>query len=293
MLVKNTNDGTTREPYLRRDICTSNLKNFPAFSTGPKGTPRQVLEGVKAAGFDGVQDADADLCRELGLKISSSRRVNTVGEIGPAAEQAKAEGRECMTLHVGWGLESEDETYRLVEDVLTTSEKYDLPLYIESHRATITQDMWRTIQIVKKFPEIRFNGDFSHWYTGQEMTNGGVEMKFNFLAPVFERTRFIQARIGNSGSIQVDIGDGTNRLYVDHFKEMWTRSFAGFLKTAQPGDYIIFAPELLDPTHNYARLFKNAEGELVEEGDRWQQALLYIELARECFDKAKADLVKS
>lgn len=291
MRVKNTNDGTNNEPYLRLDICASNIFSLPDYSSGPKGTERQILEGVKAAGIQGVQDANADLCRELDLGVTGSHRVNLVGEIEPVAAKAKAEGRACLTLHVGWGMESEDESFRLVEDVLATSEKYDLPLYIESHRATITQDIWRTIQIVNKFPEIRFNGDFSHWYTGLEMPNGGVENKLAFLAPVFERTRFIQARIGNSGSIQVDIGDGKNRDYVDHFKDMWTRSFAGFLASAQPGDYICFAPELLSPTHNYARLFKNAEGELVEEGDRWQQALLYLDIARECFTTAKADLV--
>lgn len=290
MQVKNTNDGTNNEPYLRCDICASNLFDLPAFSTGPKGTEREILEGVRAAGIQGVQDANADLCRELGLGVTGSHRVNLVGEIGPVAAKAKAEGRACLTLHVGWGMESEEDTFRLVEDVLTTSEKYDLPLYIESHRSTITQDIWQTVEIVKKFPEIRFNGDFSHWYTGLEMVYGGFENKAAFLAPVFERTRFIQARIGNSGNIQVDIGDGKNRIYIDHFKEMWTRSFAGFLASAGPGDYFCFAPELLSPTHNYARLIKNAEGDWVEEGDRWQQALLYLDLARECFARAKADL---
>ena len=287
MIIKNTNDGTNREPYLRCDICASNLRDLPAFSTGPKGSEREILTGVKAAGIQGVQDADPDLCRELGLGVTGSHRVNKVGEIEPVAVRAKAEGRECMTLHVGWGMESNEEVWRLVEDVLTTSEKYDLPLYIESHRATITQDIWRTVELVKKFPEIRFNGDFSHWYTGLEMTNGGFENKAAFLEPVFERTRFIQARIGNSGSIQVDIGDGKGRVYVDHFKEMWTRSFAGFLKSAQPGDYLVFAPELLSPTYHYARLIKNSSGEEVEEGDRWQQALLYLELAKECWEQAK------
>ncbi len=287
MIIKNTNDGTNRQPYLRCDITLSNLRELPPFSTGPKGSELEILQGIKAAGIQGVQDANPELCRKLGLGITGSSRVNKVGEIEPVAAKAKAEGRECLTLHVGWGMESQAESYRLVEDVLTTSVKYDLPLYIESHRATITQDIWRTVELVKKFPEMRFNGDFSHWYTGQEMPNGGFENKVAFLAPVFERVRFIQARIGTSGAIQVDIGDGRDLKHVEHHKEMWIQSFAGFLKTARPGDYLCFAPELLSPTHNYARLIKNSSGEMVEEGDRWQQALLYLELAKEAFERAK------
>jgi hypothetical protein len=68
---------------------------------------------------------------------------------------------------------------------------------------------------------------------------------------------------------------------------MWTQSFAGFLRSAQPGDYFCFAPELLLPTHHYARTIKNDQGEEIEEGDRWQQALVYIQLAKECFESAK------
>ena len=44
---------------------------------------------------------------------------------------------------------------------------------------------------------------------------------------------------------------------------------------AQPGDYLCFAPELLGPEISYARLIPNAKGEMVEESDRWQQALVY------------------
>jgi hypothetical protein len=141
---------------------------------------------------------------------------------------------------------------------------------------------------VKRFPEVRFNGDFSHWYTGLEMVYGDFAAKLDFLAPVFERVRFIHGRIGDPGCMQRDIGTtGDGLTYVAHFRELWTRSFAGFLKTAKPGDYLCFNPELLPSEIYYARLVKNAKGEDVEEGDRWQQAILYGKIARECFAEAQ------
>ena len=90
--------------------------------------------------------------------------------------------------------------------------------------------------------------------------------------------------------MQVDIGDGKGLSYVDDFKDMWTRSFVGFLKSAQPGDYISFNPELLAPDIFYAQTVVNADGERVEDGDRWQQSLLYNEIAKECFAAAKQEL---
>ena len=286
-MINNTCDGSPRAPFLRCDINTGNLFNLPPYSSGPKGDERAVLQAVKAAGFSGVQGGSLTLCRELELGCTSGGRVNKIGEADAFAAKNADLGYDCATLHVAWGLEDDMEVFALVEDILKASERRKFPLYIETHRATITQDIWRTVQLTRRFPEVRFNGDFSHWYTGCELVYGDLESKLAFMAPVFERVRFIHGRIGNPGCMQVDIGDGKDRTYVDHFKEMWIRSFRGFLKSAKPGDYICFTPELLPPNIYYARVIKNTQGEDIEECDRWQQALLYKELAKECFERAK------
>lgn len=291
-MMKNTNDGTQNPPYLRLDINYGNCNELPAFSVGPHGDDAEKHKAIKAAGFAGVQDGDPNLCKLHGLQLTAHARINKVGELDNLVPKWKNGNYNCATLHVGWGLESDAEIDALVKYVLDMSSKYDFPIYFETHRATITQDMQRTVELVKRFPQIRFNGDFSHWYTGQEMVYGGIEMKWDFIAPVFERVRFIHGRIGNPGCIQVDIADGKNQEYVRHFKEMWTRSFVGFLKSAQPGDFICFTAELLQADIFYARQIKNVEGELQEEGDRWQQAILYKQIAQECWNEAQKRMNK-
>ncbi len=285
-MIKNTNDGTDQAPYLRLDINYGNCNDLPEFSTGPRGDDLKKHRAIKAADFQGIQDGDPKLCRELGLKHTAHTRINKVGELDELLPKWQGEGFDCATLHVGWGMESDQEVDQLVSYVIDSSVKNDFPIYIETHRATITQDMQRTVEMIKRFPEIRFNGDFSHWYTGQEMVYGGIENKWDFIAPVFERVRFVHARIGNPGSIQVDIADGKNQVYVDHFREMWTRAFTGFINSAAPGDFLCFTVELLQSDIFYARVVKNAQGQWVEEGDRWQQALLYTDIAKECWQEA-------
>ena len=71
---------------------------------------------------------------------------------------------------------------------------------------------------------------------------------------------------------------------------MWKRSFIGFLKTAEPGDYICFTVELLKAEIFYARTIPNGSGIEQEEGDRWQQALLYKEIIEECWRNAKQEM---
>ena len=287
MAIKNTNDGTQTQPYLRCDINYGNVSTLPPESVGPHGDDRALLQALKDAGYAGVQGADKALCAEFGLAATAGGRINKPDEADKSAGQLKGAGFDCATYHVGWGMESDAEVHALAESILEASEKHDFPMYIETHRATITQDIRRTYDLVERYPDLRFNGDFSHWYTGLEMVYGGFEEKINFLQPVFDRIRFIHARIGNPGCMQVDIGDGSDQCYVDHFKEMWTRSFVGFLQSAQPGDFISFNPELLAADIFYARTVANGRGEQQEESDSWTQALVYTEIAKACFAEAE------
>jgi hypothetical protein len=290
-MIKNTNDNTQVEPYLRFDLNYWNSHDLPSFSKGPHGASDEDRhKAIKQAGYTGVQDGIPELCANYDLRMTGQFRMNKVGELDEKIQEWTSNPYDCATIHVGWGMESDSEVDKMIAHVLETSSKHNFPIYIETHRATVTQDMWRTVEIVKRFPEIRFNGDFSHWYTGLEMVNGDFEEKLDFIAPVLDRVRFIHGRIGNPGCIQVNVED-LKAPFVAHFKAFWTRSFLGFLKSASPGDYICFTPELLPSEYYYAQLSKNSEGKLQETGDRWQQALLYCELARDCWMSAKSQLL--
>ena len=101
------------------------LDSLPQSSTGPhQGSFRERLSRIQSAGFDGVQFAirakpeQLSDCRALGLDVAGSGRVNSPTESPALAEQLAGEGYECATLHVGWGIESDDEAVRLLESTL-------------------------------------------------------------------------------------------------------------------------------------------------------------------------------
>ena len=288
----NCNDGTQRVPYLRLDLNIWSIDDLPSFSSGPVNLPAvDQYRMIKDAGFEGIQDGDVHLAVQAGLRLTGQHRMNQVGDLDEKIREWTSEPYDCATIHVGWGIESELEADRLIGYALEISSKNNFPIYIETHRATLTQDLWRTVELVKRFPEIRFNGDFSHWYTGLEMVNGDFEAKLDFIAPVLERVRFIHGRIGNPGSIQVTVHPEEDEPFVAHFREMWTRSFMGFIKAAQPGDYLCFTPELLPSTYYYAQKVRDKEGRLTEADDRWSQALYYQKIARTCWNEALNRLV--
>jgi sugar phosphate isomerase/epimerase len=259
------------------------LDGLPQLSENP-------LRAIYDAGYDGVQFISPlahelkDEALRLGLGVCGSGRVNEPQDAAPLAREAKLSGLECLTLHVGWGMESDEEAAALIDAVLEASAKYSVPLYPETHRATIFQDPWRAMQFIARFPNLEFNGDFSHWYTGTEMVYGGFEKKLEFIRPLLDRVSFLHGRIGNPGCMQVNIGEGSadQRPYVAHFRSLWTESLTGFLRRKTAPAAICFATELLGPAIYYAREFNGRE-----ESDRWQQSLVLVRIAEECFLEAK------
>jgi hypothetical protein len=290
------NDGSADPPKLKIFMNVDTLVDLRADSLWSGTDEAHRCERFREDGFQGVQvTTDAPLSTDITLPHCGLDRINAPAEADAIAAKHADRGDLCITVHAGWGIEDDDEAFRIAEAILSASDKYRLPIFIETHRATITQDMWRTVQLARRFPEIRFNGDFSHYYCGQELVYGDWDQKLEFLEPIFTRIGFLHGRIASSGCMQVPIDANLHARpvqahgvinYLDHFRQLWTRAMAGFLSTAQAGDVLIFAPELLAGTYYYARKFPNSAGTLEEEADRYAQSLLYRDLARACFADA-------
>jgi hypothetical protein len=290
------NDGSNEPPSLRVYLNLHTLADLGSDNAwgGKEGVlpSRNLLDD----GFEGVQLIDDDPApADHELPYCGMGRINTPQDADPVVARHAGRGDLCLTVHAGWGLEGDEEAFRIVDAILTASDRHGLPVFVETHRATITQDLWRTVQIAGKFPELRFNGDFSHYYCGQELVYGNWDEKVAFMEPILERTGFLHGRIASPGCMQVPIGpDPASRPlqahgradYLAHFRELWIRAMTGFLRHAVSGDVLIFAPELLSGNSYYARLFPDGSGQMVEESDRYAQALLLNGLARSCFAEA-------
>jgi hypothetical protein len=269
-------------PALRLDLNMGTLMQLPAHASGPRPDD---WAAIRAAGYEGLQVGDLSTGAGSGLPLSGMGRVDAPADAGKMAKYWANEGAACGTVHVGHGYEDDDEAVALLEACVEASAVHGVPIYVELHRATITQDPWRTLQYVKRVPDIRFNADFSHWYTGGEMVYGDFGRRVEALGPVLDRVRFIHGRISTPGQIQATV-DGTEAeepTYVAHFRELWTRAAQGFLADAQPGDVLPFAVELLPPSIYYA--LRDDQGH--ERGDRWAQASYHCEVMHAAFEAAR------
>lgn len=265
---------------------------FPVYALPGMGPfPYGAMQAIRDAGYEGVQFHDPlhgpelEQALNLGLGAAGTGHVKSAHDAIRLASEARLAGLESVTVGLGTGLEEDDVAVRLIEAVLNASVKYSVPLYVETRRATLFQDMWRAVTFHRRFPMLEFNGDFSHWYTGQEMVFGGFEEKVAFLQHLLGSVRFLHGRIGDSETMQVNLGSGDIDIHpgIAHFRALWRRVFRGFLTsetTRQP--FLTFAPELLPP--------RGIPAEAREEFDRWQQSLLLCRIAKECFRESVLEL---
>jgi len=156
------NDQSSDPPKLKVYLNLDNLVGLPADSVWEEVSGDAVWQRLQADGFTGVQLTDFETaCPPDFLGYGGLDRINHPEETEVVFARHAERGDAFLTLHVGWGMESDQEMDALVSTILTAQNQYNLPTFIETHRATITQDMWRTVELTKRFPAVRFNGDFS------------------------------------------------------------------------------------------------------------------------------------
>jgi hypothetical protein len=257
------------------------LLALPAHSGGPRGASLGALAAaVREAGFDTVQchaTEQAAAAHGAGLATVGIARCLDAAAVDSAAAQACDAGHGALTLHLGHGFESEAEADALIDAVALASRREKLPICVETHRATLTQDPWRTLGLLARHPALWLTGDFSHWVAGCELRYGDLDDKIARLAPVFARTAMLHGRVASSGSFQVCSHERRHAADLLLAQRLWQPCFDA---AAVRGQALPFIVELLPAALGYAASTTGSDGLTLEVGDRWQEALHLLALAR-------------
>ena len=282
---------------LRKDINLGTLLALPPASLGWRSSWGEQLAMLRDMGVEGAQAWDGfDEIHRAGLLPLGMAHATQPDELDAIARRHASQGLGFTNLHLGTGFDSDDEMDALAGALLEAQARHGHRLLVETHRATATQDIWRTLRWVERFPDLRFTADLSHWYTGHEMTYGGeFDHRRQRLQPVLQRCLALHGRIGNSGCLQTPL----NRpgQYVSHYRQLWTSVCAGFLAHAQPTDVLSFAPELLPMAVGEPPLWLHYQQSVQalpgdpwcgEPSDRMADAEALWDLAQQCFDAATA-----
>jgi hypothetical protein len=169
----------------------------------------------------------------------------------------------------------------VIEGWLRVAEQERMPIQFETHRNCITNDLFTTVQLLDALPEMRLAADLSHYVVDREMPCPPPPQLQRLIAKVLDRSDSLQGRVAARGQIQIALGFPQNAKWVALFRDWWRQGFSAWLARHRDDDSsMVFLCELGPP--DYA--LTDAAGR--ELSDRWSEALLLAQWARDLFSSA-------
>ncbi|WP_084820119.1 sugar phosphate isomerase/epimerase family protein [Mesobacillus campisalis] len=281
----NVNDGTTNLP--RMDIQQAWWSMRGLGNEEREWTIEEKFAKISEAGFTGIlgktlpEPDEVNQWRQLLDKHNFSYGINAVPssreDFREFLKQAKDFGVQYINAQVMDYFVVGDKAVKLLHELLEEAFKAEIPLYIETHRGRITQDLLRTVEYVKKIKDLRLTIDLSHYILASEIRNYDERYE-PYFDELLTRTSSIHARVSNGQQIQVDIGPNGEHLMTEHFTQWWRKGITYWLESAKPGDVLPFVCEIGPPTYAISKFeYINLQGE--ELSNRWEQGLLFKKIA--------------
>lgn len=154
-----------------------------------------------------------------------------------------------------------------------------LPVLFETHRDSLLNDLYYTLQVIDLVPEMRLCADLSHFVIDREMREPVSERDQALIGRILDRSDCFQGRIASREQVQIQIGFPQHQQWVGIFKGWWKEGMRRWRQRNDPDATLIFLCELGPPPYAIT------DGERRELSDRWEEALTMRRWAREIWSE--------
>ncbi|MFB6837608.1 sugar phosphate isomerase/epimerase family protein [Streptomyces sp. NPDC056361] len=229
------------------------------------------LTRIAQAGFDGVQvplplvasgrpDFSATVA-ESGLALSGCAHLPEDLPAEPLFEHAAAAGMTSLNAQVDGYWRNDSWQDARIRELLTLSEQYALPFFLETHRHRLTQDLRRTLGLLDRHPDLLLCGDFSHYTVTAELRAPWPPYWAEALHTLARRCGELHLRLNNGQNVQAPVPtiDAAQRA---EFHALWSTAL-----DSTPD--LLLTTELLPAAFGYDQL--DLDGAPI--GDIWTDTL--------------------
>lgn len=246
----------------------SNIKIYQALwameqvptATSPMTLPERV-SWIKDNGFDGalnfiddssiegleMTDQLSQLVLEEGLYLGLSCNGFDLADIKGKVNYAKRVGARFINIMVKSYYIRGSEAIDLLDQVVNYGKEQEVLVHIETHRASITQDLIRTTDYVKALEDISLTIDLSHYIVAGEFTVENLGFYGDQLDQYFDillsKMGAMHLRFSNGEQIQVPI----NRLdetHIEQYKKWWSKGLSNAIERCSNNEHIPVVIEL-------------------------------------------------
>lgn len=241
--------------------------------------PEQWFERISTAGFHGVcldpavHEIDAMLALQplferFGLKCMINAFPATLEEMRPLLElAAQMEAVQVNAIGSVMPLEVEQGA-RVVKRWMFEAAQLDMPLLFETHRDCTLNDLYYTLQLLERVPDMRLCADLSHYVIDREMRLPIDDRHAAYMQTILARSDCFQGRVSNAEQIQVPLAFPQHQRWVQQFRDWWAWGMQRWRERNPPDATLVFLCELGPPPYAIT------DARQRELSDRWEEALL-------------------
>ena len=208
------------------------------------------------------------LFEELGLKCMVNAFPHSADSLKPLLEMsAELQATQVNIIAEVMPL-TPAEAVPIIDDWLALASDYPFPVLMETHRNSTLNDLFYTLEILKRVPQLRLCADLSHFVVDRELQLPLSAVDAAYFSTVIERSDSFQGRISNNQQIQIAIEFEQHALWVAQYFEWWRQGFNAWSARSGPNDTLRFLVELGPPPYAIT------DGTQRELSNRWDEALL-------------------
>ncbi|WP_308633913.1 sugar phosphate isomerase/epimerase family protein [Paenibacillus silvisoli] len=209
--------------------------------------------------------------------------VRSIAQMQQLLQESLELNARYTVIIAGHSLDSSSKSVETIGAYLEMAAKEGMPLYVETHRDSATQDLKRLGNIVRQLPDMKLMVDLSHLLVSGEITDDLYDSYGEWLDPVLERAAGFHGRISNGEQIQVSI-DSVHDEIAESYARLWQKGISGWKRSVDNDLPFRFTVELGPPP--YALTVPAESGGRIELYDRLQQGDLLIELFKNTWNRA-------
>ena len=231
------------------------------------------LDLLKATGFDGAgtlwldrEDAriTAGLAHERGLLLEGLALPDSVDALQPALDWGVEFGLHHLNVQPDIRTANLSEAVAALEGWRRLAEQVPFPVYIETHRGRLTNDLLFTLELLRACPWLELTADLSHYVVGSEIVLPVSAQFESAIQRVLAQAGAFHGRVGTSEQVQVDLSFPQHAPWVAQFSRWWQEGFRlwrsraaddatlSFLCELGPRPYAVTGPDNLDLSDRWA-----------------------------------------
>jgi hypothetical protein len=221
--------------------------------------------------------------RANGMTWQAQCYPRTVRDLEPVLALVKELGADHLNLQPDVRPYTLEECEPYIEGWRKLACDAGVEMHIETHRDRMTTDLFFTLHLLDRFPDLRFTADLSHYVVGREFAWPVAPEHHAMIHRILDNSWGMHGRVASREQIQLQLNFPQHRDWVELFMGWWEYGFRSWRKRAAPDAKLTFLCELGPPTY----AMTGADG--YELSDRWEEGLQMKRMIRELWHRVEQE----